>query len=289
MYHRHGLACRRRHHVDFGIQLRECLFQNDHRKNGCASGNISRPHGDAVGCDHARARVTLWRAERNTRLQSARGVEQFCALFSQRACGFSRNQNFGEDILEFPRNIFRFEQSIELLDPACVVVVDLAINREHARGFANAHHLLPRQFPVDVARERGQVPDVFNMQFLVQYRLIKVRNAPALWNIELEQIGEFLRCLPSDCVAPCAERREQVASLIKCHVAVHHAAKADGANGFERGVVLFRNLFAEIAIAFLQARPNIFDAVCPRRFRVCFPTRNFPKRAVYDPRRSAPL
>ncbi len=44
---------------------------------------------------------------------------------------------------------------------------------------------------------------------------------------------------------------------------MHHGAEADGANGIERGIVLLKNLVAELLIAFLQACPNIFETVCP--------------------------
>ncbi len=90
-----------------------------------------------------------------------------------------------------------------------------------------------------------------------------MRNAPALGDVELEQIGEFLCRLSGHGVAPGAKRDEQVAVLVECHVAVHHGAEADGANGLERGVVLLKNLVAELPIALLQACPNIFEAVGP--------------------------
>ena len=48
---------------------------------------------------------------------------------------------------------------------------------------------------MDIACQRGQIADILDMGFLVQYRLIEVCNAPALGNVELEQIREFLCCL----------------------------------------------------------------------------------------------
>src|SRR6266542_6719652 len=44
---------------------------------------------------------------------------------------------------------------------------------------------------------------------------------------------------------------------------MHHGTETNGANGRERGVVLLRNLTAELPITILQACPNIFEAVCP--------------------------
>ena len=116
---------------------------------------------------------------------------------------------------------------------------------------------------MDIACQRGQIADILDMGFLVQYRLIEVGNAPTLGNVELEQFCEFLCCLSGYGVAPCTKRDEQISILIECHIAVHHAAEADGANGLERGVVFLKNLVAELPIAFLQACPNIFETVCP--------------------------
>ena len=116
---------------------------------------------------------------------------------------------------------------------------------------------------MDIAGQRGQIADILDVGFLVQDRLVEVGNAPALGNVELEQIGEFLCRLPGHGVAPGAKRDEQISVLIEGQVAVHHAAEADGANGLERGVVLLKHLVAELAIAFLQACPNIFETVGP--------------------------
>ena len=163
----------------------------------------------------------------------------------------------------FHGKLFRFEPFVEQLEHALIVVVGLAVDGEHARGFANAQHLLPGQLPMDIACQRGQIADILDMGFLVQYRLIEVGNAPTLGNVELEQIGELLCCLSGDGVSPGAKRDEQISILIECQIAVHHGAEADGANGLERGVVLLKNLAAELPIAVLQACPNIFEAVCP--------------------------
>src|SRR4051812_28087259 len=105
--------------------------------------------------------------------------------------------------------------------------------------------------------------DILDMGFLVQYRLVEMGNAPTLGNIELEQLREFLGCLSGDRVSPCPKRDEQISVGIECHIAVHHGAETDRANGLDRGVVLLGNLVAELAIAFLQACPNILKTVCP--------------------------
>ena len=58
---------------------------------------------------------------------------------------------------------------------------------------------------MDIACQRGLVADVFDMRFLVQYRLIQMGDTPTLWNVELEEVGEFFGGLTCHGVAPGAE------------------------------------------------------------------------------------
>src|SRR5215211_6314043 len=44
---------------------------------------------------------------------------------------------------------------------------------------------------------------------------------------------------------------------------MHHGTEAEGANSLEWRVVFLKNIFVEVAIAFLQSCPNIVKAVCP--------------------------
>ena len=64
------------------------------------------------------------------------------------------DKDLGQDVLELPRDLCRVEQLVEHLDHAFIIVAGLAIDGEHARGFANAQHLLPCQFPMDIAGQR---------------------------------------------------------------------------------------------------------------------------------------
>jgi hypothetical protein len=52
------------------------------------------------------------------------------------------------------------QQRVELGESLRVEIVDRAVDGEHAGRFADAHHLLPGQLPVDVAGQRGQVADL---------------------------------------------------------------------------------------------------------------------------------
>ena len=61
---------------------------------------------------------------------------------------------------------------------------------------------------MDIACKRSQVADILDMRFLVQYRLVKVCDAPTLRNIELKKFSEFLCCLSGVGVSPCSKRDE---------------------------------------------------------------------------------
>ena len=89
MNHCHRLACGCGDHVNFGIEFGQCLFQNDHGEDGRPSRDIARSLCHAVGCYHARACISLWRAERNASLKSSAWVEQFRAFFGQKTSSIS--------------------------------------------------------------------------------------------------------------------------------------------------------------------------------------------------------
>ena len=122
---------------------------------------------------------------------------------------------------------------------------------------------MPGQLPVDIAGQGGQIADLVDMGFLVQDGLMEVGNAPALRNIELEQFGQFCGGLAGDGVAPGPKRGKEVSGLIEGHIAVHHAAETDRADGLEGGVVVLSHLAAKLAVAGLQAGPHIFKAIGP--------------------------
>ena len=138
-------------------------------------------------------------------MQLSSGIEQLCTFSGQNACSITRHQNAGQDVFEFPRKVFGFETFIELLDLVYVELIGPAVDGEHTRRFANTQHLSPRQFPVDVTCQRGQVADIFDMRFPVQDRLVEMGNTPALGNVELEQVCEFLGCLSGHSIAPGTE------------------------------------------------------------------------------------
>ena len=104
---------------------------------------------------------------------------------------------------------------------------------------------------MDIGCQGTLVADVFDMGFLIQYRLIEVGNAPTMGNVKLEQFSEGRGSLRGRGVSPCAKRNEQISVLIECHMAVHHGAETDGTNRLQRSVVFLENLLAKLPITFL--------------------------------------
>ena len=117
---------------------------------------------------------------------------------------------------------------------------------------------------MDIARERGDVGDVFDVGFAVQDGLIQVRSGPALRDVEAEGLGQLVRGLAGHGVLPGAEGREQVPVLVEGQIAVHHAGDAHGRD-------LARQL-AEVADRRAQTLLHILHVVCPHAvFQTAFP------------------
>ena len=60
------------------------------------------------------------------------------------------------------------------------------------------------------------------MLFAIENALIEVRDAPAQWDVVVEEVRELACSLASVGVAPCAERHENLLVLAECHVTMHH-------------------------------------------------------------------
>src|SRR5690625_3433 len=104
-----------------------------------------------------------------------------------------------------------------------------------------------------------------DMFFPVQNRLIQMRITPALWNIKVEQLCEYLGRFACYIVSPSAERNEQFFILIKCHVTMHHPAKSDRTECMYRNTVLPFHVLRHLLIAVLNTFPNVFDRSEERR------------------------
>ena len=94
------------------------------------------------------------------------------------------------------------------------------------------------------------VPDVL---FAVEYRLIQMRNAPALRYVEAEQRRQRRGGVGGHGVLPCAERHEQLPVLVEREVAVHHRRYAGGT----------RRLSGERCKCGAQPGPDLVKGVSP--------------------------
>ena len=75
VHHGNRVACGGGNHINFGVNFAQGLFQHNHGKNAGAGADIAGAGRHAVGGGHAGSGVALRRAERNTGLQIAGGVQ----------------------------------------------------------------------------------------------------------------------------------------------------------------------------------------------------------------------
>ena len=234
------------------------LLGDDHGEVGGAGGHVARAGTDGVGGRHAGAGVALAGGDRDAGTQGAGGVQEPGAGLRQRAALLPRCQHLGENITQ--RNA---RQGVELLHHGLVIVAAGAVDGEHAAGLPHAHHLFPGELPVDIARQSGEIGDVFHMCLAVQNGLVQVGDAPALGDIEAEEGGQLLRRRAGDGVAPGAERGKLAAVLTKGQVAVHHGADADGAHGGQLHAELGFHIGFQLGKAGLQAGVHHVHGVRP--------------------------
>ena len=206
--------------------------------------------------------VALRRAEGNARGQEA--AEIFAAARRQQASRLTGSPDLRKDCTDVPvKTVFR-HQRVEFVQHRRVIRQCLAVDGEHAGGFADAEDIFARQQVMHIARERGDVGDVLDVRFAVQDGLIQVRGGPALRDVEAEGLGQLVRGLAGHGVLPGAEGCEQVPVLIKGQIAVHHAGNAHGRD-------LARQL-AEILDGRAQALLHVFHVVRPHAvFQTAFP------------------
>ena len=263
VYHGHRCAVRRRHDVDVAVHFLERCVEDVHRERRRADRDVARALADSVRRDHTRAGIALRRRHERARLQLARWVEQPCALLRELASRFTSAQRLRQDILELPGVGFDCVQPLELLEHRRIVEARLLVNREHARGIADAEYLLTAELPVHIAGQRRQKSDVLDMVFFIEDGLIEVRDAPALRDVEAEEIRELTCRLARDVVAPGPERCELLAILIKRQIAVHHRADADGANRLELHMVAALHIGRQTVERVLDAEPDRRKVVRP--------------------------
>ena len=263
MDHGHRRTVRRRHNIDVAVHFLERCVEDVHRERRRADRDVARALADGVRRDHARAGIALRRRHERARLQLARRVEQPCTLLRELAAGVACTQRLRQDFLQFPGIGLDRIKALELLEHRRVVEAHLLINREHARSIADAEDFLAAELPVYIAGQRRQERDVLDMVFLVEDGLVEMCDAPALRNVEAEELRELICCLARDVIAPGPERCELLAVLVERQVAVHHRADADGADGLELHMVAALHIGRQAVERILDAEPDRRKVVRP--------------------------
>lgn len=154
-------------------------------------------------------------------------------------------------------------QPVELPEHLLVVAARGRVDREHARRVAHAQHALPREAPVHVAGERREVRDAARVLLAGEDRLVEVGNAPALGNVEAEELGQLAGGLQGRGVAPGAERNEQLVPRVERQVAVHHRRDAQRAHAAQRHAVALADVGLERGVAGGEAGEDLVVAVGP--------------------------
>ena len=87
---------------------------------------------------------------------------------------------------------------------------------------------------MDRPGQRGQVVNVFDMVFFIQYGLVQMGYGPALRDVESEQLRQLRGRLFSNRVPPGPKTGQLFSILIKRQVSVHHAGNTDGCDFSDR-------------------------------------------------------
>ena len=257
MGHRNGLAAGGRNHIDLGVIVLQGALQHLQGEAGRTGGDRAGSGMDSTSGHHTGTSITLGRTHGNTGFQSAAGIQQFCALFGQISCAFACPQHLGKDFPQFPGEAVGSNQRIKLRNSCLIKVYDCIIIGEHAGGLIDAHGILARQQVMDIAGKCCEGSNIFDMIFLVKNCLIQMRNAPALGNIKLEQLGQFRGSSTGDGVTPGPEGCQLIAVFIKYQVTMHHARNANACHLLKR----LAELCLCICLQLRKADPHTFHCV----------------------------
>ena len=252
--HRDGSAVRRRHDVDVAVHSLERRIEDIHREGRRADRDVARALAHGVCRDHASAGITLRRCHQRARLQLARRVEQPCAFLRQLAGSLAGAQRLRQDVGQLPRIALDLVEAAKRFHHRSVV---------RARGIADAEHLLTAELPVHIAGQRRQKRDILDMLFPIEDGLIEMRDAPALRDVEAEELRELGSGLTRDVVAPGPERSELFARLVERQVAVHHGTDANGADCLDLHVVAALHISRQAVERVLDAEPDLCEVVRP--------------------------
>ena len=258
-----NLPCGGGHEVDLGIDLGKLLLQHDHREHRGAGGDVTGTGGNAVRRDHAGARIAFRRAEGDAGAELAADIEEFRPFGGEFAAFFTGDHDARQDLAQFPGKIQGRDLLVKLADHPGIEGACLQVDRECARGLADAQHFLTRQFPVHVTGQRRDEADVLDVLFAVQDCLIEVGDVPALRDRVLEEFRQCGGSLPREVVAPGTEGHQQIVVFVEGEVAVHHAADSERFRALDLYPVFRLDLVDQTLVAGLNAFPDVFDRITP--------------------------
>ena len=165
----------------------------------------------------------------------------------------------------------------------------VGVDRDHAAGIPDAEDLLAGELPVHVAGQGRQVVEPTDVVLAVQDRLVEVRDAPPVRDVDAELRAEPLGGPTRVRVAPGAERREQRTVGVEREVAVHHRRHPEGADSGQLDPVASPHVVGQGREALLHPCPDGVQRVRPHAGpRTGSPSRGCRRRAERDPDRSAP-
>lgn len=261
--HGHRPPVRRRDQINLGVYLCQRLFQHHHGKDAGAGADVAGPHGHTVGGGHAGAGISLRRAERYAGAQRARRVQQPRPRLGQGAGVLTGAEYPGQQVPQMAVQPRPGQQLVKGGQHPGIVVAGTAVNRKDARRIPDAQDLLPRELPVQIARQRRQEVHLPDMVLPVEDGLVKVRHRPPLRNVEPEPLGQCLGRGPGRCVAPGAEGGQRTALPVKGQVTVHHRRDPQGAHRPQRFAEGRFIVAGQIAEGVLYAGPDLVEMVGP--------------------------
>ena len=261
--HGDGRAVGRRHHVDLGVQLGERALEDGHEEDGGTARDVAGALSDRVGRDHAGARIALGRAERDAGSQRPGRVDERGALGGQYACVLAGAQHSREDVAQTPRDQ-ALDHGLVLIKVGLHIGACGRIDREHARGVADAQDVASRQLMMDPPGQGRQVGDARRVFLGVEDRLMQVRDRPAQGDVEAKEAGELVSGASRVGVAPRAEGREQAIVRVEGEVAMHHRGDTDRAVGRGGDVVALAHVRDQGGVGALQAGDDLVEAIGPQ-------------------------
>ena len=242
-------AGRRGDNIDFGIDFAHGLFQDDHAEDGSTGADIARSFTNAVRGGHTRSGVTFRGTERASGFQVSGRIQQQGALFCQGTGILAGTQHFRQDIDQLPGISLVSNQGIKSADHPAVIGTGIGIDGHHTAGITNTQHFTAAQEIMDPAGKGGQIGNILYVALIVQDRLVKMAEAPALRHVEGEQIRKRVGRLAGNGVAPGAERNQEIHAGIEGEIAMHHGTDAKSADFIQCDMIFILYVFLQIGIA----------------------------------------